>query len=923
MKRRATYATLAWAVVLALTLSACGSDSTPTGDPARTANITFKTDPSASVWIDGTNKGTTPIVIAVDAGSHDVVLKADGFEEVKDTIAVQAGKDLTVDAGLMLAGTDVADYKRLLATLGIEHEAYGEAPKAHRGANDNAVMLYWPQSTMRKAALATYRIEVTPDYENDGYIEFRDGKTVLHREKFEANDLITERALPAKVMESLKPGGDYSWGIYFESKRKKPVVATFDLVGKSKEREFSKKIAKVQGRKTYQASPPLMRAMANIDLLRDNRFYSEALTQSLSVLNTWPQTEMPFKSIAFCLERLKLRETTLYELVGESLRGSGSAGRGGMGLGLNSGAKGAGGSGQPTLPPALVAPRVRDSSGGMAPGGMGVTPTPDAQRRQPGPIESGSEDEGASPSGESVSPPGAHDPRSDVLAQEIKQAQRRADEAAAAEQALRGAEDTARTAAEAADAAGRAVSGAEQDVAARQQALDDLVSGAAPQDQIDAAQAALDAAQQAHQSATQAADQARAQAEAAEQERQRAEGRSRRFGSAEEAQQEVDRLTRRAESKGSRNPALPGEVPPTPENPRGAPRRAREPGDPPCGRHPGGRSGNERPGHGRGRTPSARERQRSAAPGRGGSRSGGPGERGARPEPDEPRPDRRRTERDEQRRPGDRRGPSAGRGSGRAPREPAGREVGAQPPPRARPADAPAQGAIHEAAVPSGAAASFFALSRTPQHPPGPHGPIPRWQVDWGRTARRIHVSISVTLEFTPNPDTLKYVVSERLLERGALDFTEVSQAEGAPLAQRLFRVPGVKAVMLAKDFVTVTVTGQDAMRDVNTAMLREIREHLEAGEPVVTEALAPQSEHGADDSRVAQQIKAILDQQVRPAVAMDGGDIVFNRFENGIVYLELKGSCSGCPSSTATLKMGIEQHLRELIPEVQQVEAV
>jgi len=184
-------------------------------------------------------------------------------------------------------------------------------------------------------------------------------------------------------------------------------------------------------------------------------------------------------------------------------------------------------------------------------------------------------------------------------------------------------------------------------------------------------------------------------------------------------------------------------------------------------------------------------------------------------------------------------------------------------------------------------------------------------------------VSVSVTLEFTPNPDTLKYVVSAHLLQRGALDFTDAAQAAGAPLAERLFRVPGVKAVMLAKDFVTVTVTSQDVMKDVNAAMLREIREHLESGQPVVTEALAPQDDHGADDSLVAQQIKAILDQQVRPAVAMDGGDIVFNRFEDGIVYLELKGSCSGCPSSTATLKMGIEQHLRELIPEVQQVEAV
>jgi len=183
-------------------------------------------------------------------------------------------------------------------------------------------------------------------------------------------------------------------------------------------------------------------------------------------------------------------------------------------------------------------------------------------------------------------------------------------------------------------------------------------------------------------------------------------------------------------------------------------------------------------------------------------------------------------------------------------------------------------------------------------------------------------VSVNVTLEFTPNPDTLKYVVSQPILGRGVLDFTSSEQAEHAPLAKRLFAVPGVKAVMLAKDFVTVTVTGQDMLGPVNTAVLTGIKEHLESGEAIVDEDLAL-DQHGADDSLVAQQIKAILDEQVRPAVARDGGDIVFDHFEDGIVYLELKGSCSGCPSSTATLKMGIEQHLRELIPEVLQVEAV
>ncbi|MDJ0521881.1 MAG: PEGA domain-containing protein [Planctomycetota bacterium] len=401
MTRRANYAGVAWAVILAITLAACGSDSTPTTTPVTSANITFKTDPAASVWIDGENQGVTPIVVAVEAGSREVVLKAEGFEDMKETITVEAGKDLTVDTGLMLAGTEVADYKRLLATLGIEHEGYGEAPKAHRGYGDKSVMLYWPQGTMRRASLGTYRIEVTPAYEDDGYIVFKKGKNELHREKFEAQDLITEKALPASVVEAMKAGGSYSWGIYYDSKRKKPDVAKFKLATKSKERAFDKKLTKIKKRKSYQRLDPVMKAMANVDLLRNSRYYSEALSFSMSMVNTWPDTQMPFKSIAFCLERLKLKDTALYEAVGESLRGSGrfspkKSGFGGIktDLGHRKGGQSFG------IPTPLVAPRVRPDTGGLkGPGGMGVQPTPDAQKRKPGPIVPGPTDEGPSDTG--------------------------------------------------------------------------------------------------------------------------------------------------------------------------------------------------------------------------------------------------------------------------------------------------------------------------------------------------------------------------------------------------------------------------------------------------------------------------------------------------------------------------------------------
>lgn len=181
-------------------------------------------------------------------------------------------------------------------------------------------------------------------------------------------------------------------------------------------------------------------------------------------------------------------------------------------------------------------------------------------------------------------------------------------------------------------------------------------------------------------------------------------------------------------------------------------------------------------------------------------------------------------------------------------------------------------------------------------------------------------MSVNVSLEFTPNPDTLKYTVSVPLLDRGALEFTSPEEAAESPLALRLFEINGVKAVMIGRDFVTITVADQDVMMEANTAVIAALKTHLEAGEAVFTGERP--NEHGAATDEVSRKVVEILDAQIRPAVAMDGGDIVFDRFDGGVVYLQLKGSCSGCPSSMATLKHGIEQRLRMLVPEVQEVQA-
>lgn len=183
---------------------------------------------------------------------------------------------------------------------------------------------------------------------------------------------------------------------------------------------------------------------------------------------------------------------------------------------------------------------------------------------------------------------------------------------------------------------------------------------------------------------------------------------------------------------------------------------------------------------------------------------------------------------------------------------------------------------------------------------------------------------VYVSLEFTPNPNTLKYSVNRQLLEKGAVNFVKRADAEAkSPLAAKLFSVPGISGVMIGRDFVTVTKTEDGDWDVVHKSSSETIESHLKAGEEVVNASAMNQEAHKGGGGDIEQKIREILDNEIRPAVAMDGGDITFEKFENGTVYLYMQGSCSGCPSSTATLKMGIETRLRDAIPEVTEVVAV
>ena len=181
-----------------------------------------------------------------------------------------------------------------------------------------------------------------------------------------------------------------------------------------------------------------------------------------------------------------------------------------------------------------------------------------------------------------------------------------------------------------------------------------------------------------------------------------------------------------------------------------------------------------------------------------------------------------------------------------------------------------------------------------------------------------------IQTEQTPNPATLKFLPGCQVMASGTANFTSEEAARISPLAERLFSLPEVTGVFLGADFVTVMKSEDGDWYRLKPAILAVIMEQFTAGRPVLIGPPAGSATAGEDEEdEVVAQIKELLETRVRPAVAQDGGDIIFHDFEDGVVYLQMQGSCSGCPSSTATLKAGIENMLRHYIPEVLEVRAV
>jgi Fe-S cluster biogenesis protein NfuA len=183
-----------------------------------------------------------------------------------------------------------------------------------------------------------------------------------------------------------------------------------------------------------------------------------------------------------------------------------------------------------------------------------------------------------------------------------------------------------------------------------------------------------------------------------------------------------------------------------------------------------------------------------------------------------------------------------------------------------------------------------------------------------------------IQTEATPNPATLKFLPGRVVLESGTLDLREPAQAAQSPLAERLFEISGISGVFFGSDFITVTKSSGE-WQQLKPMILGAIMEHFMSGAPLLAAGCAEPGDgeefFDAADAETVATIKDLIETRVRPAVANDGGDITFKGFRDGVVYLNMKGACSGCPSSTATLRHGIQNLLRHFIPDVTEVRPV
>ncbi|MEM6781516.1 MAG: NifU family protein [Pseudomonadota bacterium] len=180
-----------------------------------------------------------------------------------------------------------------------------------------------------------------------------------------------------------------------------------------------------------------------------------------------------------------------------------------------------------------------------------------------------------------------------------------------------------------------------------------------------------------------------------------------------------------------------------------------------------------------------------------------------------------------------------------------------------------------------------------------------------------------IMTEETPNPAVVKFLPGQTVIDRGVAEFKTKEEGTRSLLAQRLFDLDGVESVFYGKDFISVTKGDAADWEALKPRVLATVMEHFTTGQPLFHGGVVDEPAQDIEEDEISAQIRELIETRVRPMVAQDGGDIIFNRFEDGIAYLEMRGACAGCPSSTMTLKAGIENMLKHYVPEVQEVRPV
>ena len=184
-----------------------------------------------------------------------------------------------------------------------------------------------------------------------------------------------------------------------------------------------------------------------------------------------------------------------------------------------------------------------------------------------------------------------------------------------------------------------------------------------------------------------------------------------------------------------------------------------------------------------------------------------------------------------------------------------------------------------------------------------------------------------IQTEQTPNPETLKFLPGRVVMNEGTAFYQNKESTIDSPFAKRLFKLEGVNGVFFGSDFITITKSEELDWQVMKPVLLGAIMDHFNSNDETIIKSSSNDGSESLkeqeNDSDIVKQIKELLDTRVRPAVAMDGGDIIYQNFEDGAVYLHMQGACSGCPSSTATLKMGIENMLKHYVPEVKEVRPI